>query len=77
MEYKFKDKKIIDFIKIITIYKGSSLRKLITKIAEQNGKSSCYSSFYSKLKKETIKFSEVAEIAEILGYDIIFKEKDN
>ena len=29
----------------------------------------------AKLKKETIRFSEVADIADALGYEIIFKEK--
>ena len=28
------------------------------------------------LKKETIKFSEIADIADTLGYEIIFKDKN-
>lgn len=75
MEYKFENIKIIDFIKTLTVYKGTSLRKLIAKLALQKGISDCYSNFYAKLKKETIKFSEVADIADALGYEIIFKEK--
>lgn len=75
MEYKFENIKIIDFIKTLTVYKGTSLRKLIAKLSNQKGGSNCYSNFYAKLKKETIRFSEVADIADALGYEIIFKEK--
>jgi len=75
MDYKFKDVKIIDFIKILTVYRGLSLRKLVAKLAQKDGVSDCYSSFYAKLKKETIKFSEVADIADTLGYEIVFRNK--
>lgn len=75
MDYKFEDIKIIDFIKTLSVYKGVSLRKLVAKLALQKGVSDCYSNFYAKLKKETIKFSEVADIADTLGYEIIFKDK--
>ncbi len=75
MDYKFEEIKIIDFIKTLAIYKGTSLRKLIAKLAINKNTSDCYSNFYAKLKKETIKFSEVADIAETLGYEIIFRDK--
>ncbi|MBR1424188.1 hypothetical protein IJ579_01340 [bacterium] len=75
MDYRFEDIKIIDFIKTLAVYKGVSLRKLVAKIAEIKNSSDCYSNFYSKLKKETIKFSEISDIAEILGYEIIFRDK--
>ncbi len=75
MDYSFGDIKIIDFIKTLSVYKGVSLRKLVARIAEVKQKSDCYSNFYSKLKKETIKFTEIADIADILGYEIIFRDK--
>lgn len=75
MDYKFENIKIIDFIKTLAIYKGTSLRKLVTKLAANKNTSDCYSNFYAKLKKETIRFSEVSDIAETLGYEIIFRDK--
>ncbi len=75
MDYKFEDIKIIDFIKTLAVFKGMSLRKLVAKLAAGKGVSDCYSNFYAKLKKETIKFSEVADIADMLGYEIIFRDK--
>ena len=64
-----------DFIKTLAVYKGISLRKLVAKLSQQKDMSDCYSNFYSKLKKETIKFSEIVDISDILGYEIIFREK--
>lgn len=75
MDYKFEDIKIIDFIKTLAVYKGISLRKLVAKLAETTNSSDCYSNFYAKLKKETIKFTEIVDIADTLGYEIIFKDK--
>lgn len=77
MDYKFEDIKIIDFVKTLAVYKGTSLRKLITRLAAKKDVSNCYSNFYSKLKNETIKFSEIVDIADILGYEVIFKDKGN
>ena len=74
MDYKFENIKIIDFVKTLAVYKGVSLRKLIMRIAKIKNSSDCYSNFYSKLKKETIKFSEIVDIADNLGYEIIFRE---
>lgn len=77
MGYKFKNIRVIDFIKTISILKGSSLRKLISRLAQSKNYSNCYSGFYNKLKNETIKFTEVADIADELGYEIVFHEIEN
>lgn len=74
MDYKFENISIINFIKTLVTYRGSSLRKLLGKLSEEKGCSNCYPSFYNKLKNSTIKFSEVKDIAESLGYEIIFKD---
>lgn len=76
MEYKFDKIKLIDFIKTITIYKGLTLRKLLKKLHEEKGYSNSYAGFYNKLKNKTLKFEEINDIAQMLGYEIIFKEAD-
>lgn len=77
MDYKFDNISVINFIKILTTYRGLSLRKLVTKLAAEKNFSDCYPSFYTKLKNGTIKFSEVKNIADLLGYEIIFKDIKN
>ena len=75
MDYKFEDISLIDFIKTLTIYKGYTLRRLLKLLHEQYGYSNSYAGFYNKLKNKTLKFSEVKDICDALGYEIIFKNK--
>lgn len=74
MEHRFSEVAIINFIKVLSTYRGLSLRKLLSKLSVNKGYSNCYPSFYTKLKNGTIKFSEVNDIANELGYEIIFKD---
>lgn len=74
MDYKFDNISIMNFIKILTTYRGLSLRKLIAKLSSEKNYSDCYPSFYTKLKNGTIKFSEIKDIADTLGYEIVFKD---
>ncbi len=77
MDYKFDNISIMNFIKILTTYRGLSLRKLLVKLSNEKEYSNCYPSFYTKLKNGTIRFSEVKDIAETLGYEIVFKDIRN
>ncbi len=74
MDYKYENIPLIDFVKSLTIYRGLTLRKLLKKLHEERGYSNSYSGFYNKLKCSTLRFSEINEIAEMLGYEIIFKD---
>ena len=74
MDYKFDNISIMNFIKILTTNRGLSLRKLIAKLSSEKNYSDCYPSFYTKLKNGTIKFSEIKDIADTLGYEIVFKD---
>ena len=77
MDYKFDNVSVINFIKILTTYRGLSLRKLLVKLSSEKNYSNCYPSFYTKLKNGTVKLSEVKDIADLLGYEIIFKDIRN
>lgn len=77
MDYKYEKIPLLDFIKTLTIYRGLTLRKLLKKLHEEKGYSNSYSGFYNKLKKQNIKFTEINDISEMLGYEIIFKDLNN
>ncbi len=77
MDYKYENIQLLDFIKTLTIYRGLTLRKLLKKLHEEKGYSNSYAGFYNKLKNQTLKFSEINDISEILGYDIIFQDMNN
>jgi len=64
----------MNFLKILVTSRGLSLRKLLLKLSNEKGYSNSYPGFYNKLKNSTIKFSEVKEIADTLGFEIIFKD---
>ena len=74
MDYKYKNISLLDFVKTLSIFKGTTLRKLLAKLSTQKKYSSCYSGFYNKLKNNTLKFKEMDDIAQILGYEIILRE---
>ena len=77
MDYKFEDIPLIDFVKMMTVYRGLTLRKLLLKLHTTKGYSSAYAGFYNKLKNRTLKFDEMKDIADTLGYEIIFKDNKN
>lgn len=74
MDYKFENIELLDFVKTLCAYKGSSLRKLLLKLYESEKYSNCYPGFYNKLKNNTLKFREINDIAKVLGYEIIFRD---
>ncbi len=51
-----------------------TLRKLLKKLLEEKGYSNSYAGFYNKLKNQTLKFSEINDITDTLGYEIIFRD---
>ena len=75
MNYNFDKISVIDFVKILSISKGTTLRKLLNNLHSKKEYSNSYAGFYNKLKNSTLKFSEMKDIADMLGYEIIFKEK--
>ena len=50
------------------------MRKLLERLHKNKNWSNCYAGFYNKLKNRTLKYSEMTEIAEELGYTIFFKD---
>ncbi len=74
MDYKFENIALLDFVKTLSAYKGTTLRKLLSRLSSEKNYSNCYSGFYNKLKNDTLKFKEIIDIADTLGYEIIFKD---
>ena len=64
-------------IKKILLEKNMTLSELAQKLGIILNKEYSLNNLSSKLRKETIPFKEIDLIAEILGYEIIFKEKSS
>lgn len=74
MDYKFEDIELLDFVKMLSVLKGTTLRKLLAKLNCEKNYSNSYSGFYNKLKNNTLKFKEMRDITQTLGYEIIIRE---
>lgn len=62
-------------IKMLLSLRDISLCKLVRKLNQIHNTNHQHSNLSKKLIKNTIRFSEVKEIADLLGYEITFKEK--
>ena len=64
-------------IKVLLAQENIKAIELIKSLNEKFSSSYSSSSFSHKLKNGTITYKEMLNIANILGYEIIFKKKDN
>ena len=61
-------------LKILLTMKHISVGQLAKMLTEATGESYTAAKIYGKLNRDTISFTECQKIAQLLGYEIIFKE---
>jgi hypothetical protein len=61
---------LLDFIKIKCIEEGTNLTALTKEYNDTYGANVGQQSMYRRIKEETIKHTEVQQLAALLGYDI-------
>lgn len=59
-------------LKSLIAKNGTTLKKICEKLSTETGKSYIGNNITNKLRRKTIKFEEVQEIADALGYRIEF-----
>ena len=65
-------------IKAQIIRVGFTMQELVDRLAEEYGWSDSVSNRSAKLQRESIRYKEVVELADVLGYDIVWqKRRDN
>ena len=52
-----------------------TLTCMAAQLAEKYGRSSCMQNLSGKLRRGTFSYTEAVEIADILGYDIVWKKR--
>lgn len=67
---------MIDFIKEKAKDERYSLRSLNEALNDKFDKETRYEVFYRKLKNQAAKYTEMEEIADLLGYEIVWKKKE-
>lgn len=66
---------IYEEVRVILLRKGLSMRKLAAHMIEAGFKIPAKSGLSNKFNQETVRFREVQEILDYLGYEIVIREK--
>ena len=65
-------------LKAQIIRAGFTMQELTDRLAEEYDRSDSVSNLSAKLQQESIRYREVLEMADVLGYDIVWqKRRDN
>ena len=65
-------------IKAQIVRVGFTMQELVDRLAEEYGWSDSVSNLSAKLQGESTRYKEVVELADVLGYDIVWqKRRDN
>ena len=65
-------------IKVQSVCAGFTMQELVDRLAEEYDWSDSVSNLSAKLQRESIRYKEVVELADVLGYDIVWqKRRDN
>ena len=65
-------------IKAQIVRTGFTMQELVDRLAEEYDWSDSVSNLSAKLRRESIRYKEVVELADVLGYDIVWqKRRDN
>lgn len=65
-------------IKAQIVRAGFTMREVVELLSDEYGWSDSVSNLSAKLQRESIRYKEVVELADVLGYDIVWqKRRDN
>lgn len=62
-------------IKAQIVCAGFTMQNVVDKLAEDYGWSDSVSNLSAKLQRESIRYKEVIELADVLGYDIVWQKR--
>ena len=51
------------------------MQELVDRLAEEYGWSDSVSNLSAKLQRESVRYKEVIELADVLGYDIVWQRR--
>ncbi len=67
--------KIIAIIKYLLAQEGTTMTKIAERMRTEKNVHLSMNNLSRKLRSDTIKYAEVADIADLLGYDIKFEKR--
>ena len=64
-------------VKVKILQKGHTMTKLVEMLNGKYNKNTTVQNLSNKLTRETIQYKEILEIADVLGYEIRWVDKEN
>ena len=74
-EYKLETENLKEQIKYLSALQGITMAKLKDEVNSKFNKTDSVRNLGNKLRNKTFRVSELAEILDILGYEIILRKK--
>ena len=62
-------------IKSIIVRSGMTMQQVVDLLSEEYGWSDSVSNLSAKLQRASIRYKEVLELADVLGYEIVWQKK--
>ena len=62
-------------IKAYIIRTGMTMQQVVEELSDQCGWRASVSNLSAKLQRESIRYKEVLELADVLGYDIVWQKR--
>ena len=62
-------------IKSIIVRSGITMQEVVDQLSEEYGWSDSVSNLSAKLQRESIRYKEVLELTDVLGYDLIWQKR--
>lgn len=62
-------------IKSMIVRSGMTMRQVVDMLSDEYGWSDSISNFSNKLSRGSLRYSEVIQIADVLGYEIVWKKR--
>ena len=62
-------------LKAQIIRAGMTMQEVVDQLAEEYGWSDSVSNLSAKLQRESIRYKEILELADVLGYEIVWQKK--
>ena len=62
-------------IKSQIVRAGFTMQEIVDRLAEEYDWSDSVSNLSAKLQRESIRYKEVLELADVLGYDIVWQQR--
>ena len=62
-------------IKSMIVREGTTMGDVLERLEEEYGWSGSLTNFTAKLRRESLRYKEAIELADVLGYDIVWQKR--